>query len=344
MTVNGTGFGSAATVQWTANGTTTPLPTTSVSSTQLLANVDSSLLTTPGTGSVAVTQVVHGSSQTSNVVPFTITPFSTTGPFIFSLSPNSVQAGSSSFTLTVNGTNLVPGATVQWTANGTTTPLPTSYLSINGSQQLLANVDSSLLTTPGTVAVTVTQPVNGSTLISNPLTFIITPSATTGPVIFSLSPSSAQVGSSAFTLTVDGANFVQGATVQWTMNPLTTSLPTMFVNSDELLASVPSSLLATLGTASVTVTQVSNGSSMTSNAAAFDITTFPTTGPFISSLSRNAVQEGSGSFALTVNGGGFGAGSTVQWTQNGSTTALETFALSSNQLLAVVPASLLAEE
>ena len=350
LTVNGTDFVPGATVQWTANGTTTPLPTTLVSingSQRLLANVDSSLLTTAGTASVSVTQVVNGSSLTSNSLTFTITPSSTTGPFISSVNPNSAQAGSSSFTMNVIGTNFVPGAAVQWTANGTTTPLPTTFVTINGSQQLLANVDSSLLTTPGTASVNVTQVLNGSSLTSNSVTFTITPTSTTGPFISSLSPNSAQAGSSSFTLTVNGTNLVPGATVQWTANGTTTPLPTTFLSingSQQLLANVDSSLLTASGTASVSVTQVVNGSSLTSNSLTFTITLTSTTGPFVSSLSPNSVLEGSGSFTLTVNGFGFGSGSTVQWTQNGSTTVLTTNIISSNQLLAVVPASLVAEE
>jgi hypothetical protein len=350
LIVNGTNFVPGATVQWTANGTTTALRTTLVSingSQQLLANVDTSLLTTSGSASVSVIQVVNGSALTSNSLTFTITPTSATLPFISSLSPSSAQAGSSSFSLTVNGTDFVPGATMQWTANGTTTPLPTTLVSINGSQQLLANVDSSLLTTAATASVSVTQVVNGSSLTSNSLTFTISPASTTGPFITSLSPGFAQAGSSSFTLIVDGTNFVPGATVQWTANGTTTALRTTLVSingSQQLLTHVDSSLLTTPGTTSVSVAQVVNGSLLTSNSLIFIIPPTLTTGLFISSLSSSSAQEGSGRFTFTVNGFGFGSGSTVQWTQNGTTTPLPTILVSSIQLLAVVPASLVAEE
>src|SRR5262249_61099670 len=39
--------------------------------------------------------------------------------------------------------------------------------------------------------------------------------ATPGPILTSLSPNSAAAGGAAFTLTVNGSNFVAGAVVQW---------------------------------------------------------------------------------------------------------------------------------
>lgn len=69
------------------------------------------------------------------------------------------------------------------------------------------------------------------------------------PTITSLAPSSATAGSSTFTLTVNGSNFASGATVQWNG----TNLPTTFVSSTQLTTSVSASLIASAGTASVTV-------------------------------------------------------------------------------------------
>jgi hypothetical protein len=273
VTVNGFNFVAGATVQFSVNGSTFTLRPTSISSNVLQVVVPTSLLTTQGTASVTVTQVVNGSLVTSNTALFTISPLNPQiAPVITSIRPFTVQEGSSSFTLTVNGSNFVPGATVQWAENGATTTLTTSFVS---SSQLLANVPSFLLTVghAGTVSVTVSQTVNGSTLTSNVALFTITPfSPSIAPVITSLSPTSMVVGSSGFTLTVNGSNFVHGATVQWTANGVTTPLATSFVSGSQLLVSVPSSLLTVVGPASITVTQVVNGSTLTSNAAAFSVT------------------------------------------------------------------------
>ena len=69
------------------------------------------------------------------------------------------------------------------------------------------------------------------------------------PMIASLSPSSASAGGSAFTLTVNGTNFASGAALEWNG----TTLPTTFITSTKLTASVSSGLIASAGTASISV-------------------------------------------------------------------------------------------
>jgi hypothetical protein len=209
--------------------------------------------------------------MTSNLARFTITPFSSISPVITSISPTTVQEGSSSFDLTVFGSNFVAGAMVQWTAaNGAITTLIPFSIS---SGQLVVVVPSSLLTvgTAGTASVAITQVVNGSTVTSNSVSFTITPSSQVPPVISSLSPGSVLSGSGSFTLTVNGSGFVPGAMVQWTTNGVTMPLVTTFLNSTQLQAAIPSSLLTAAGTAAVTVTQVINGITVTSNAVSFTI-------------------------------------------------------------------------
>ncbi len=56
-------------------------------------------------------------------------------------------------------------------------------------------------------------------------------------------------GSPAFTLTVNGTNFVSGSTVRWNGANRTTT----FVNSSQLTAAIPASDIVTSGTASITV-------------------------------------------------------------------------------------------
>ena len=72
---------------------------------------------------------------------------------------------------------------------------------------------------------------------------------TTGPAITNLSPPSATAGGPSFTLTVDGGNFSSGAVVRWNGK----ALPTTFVNSTRLTASVSAALIANAGTASINV-------------------------------------------------------------------------------------------
>ena len=89
-----------------------------------------------------------------------------------SLSPSSVMAGGPAFTLTVNGTGFVNGATVQWNGQARTT----TFVS---SGQLRAAIGASDIGVAGTRPVTVVNPGAGA---SNALTFTITPEGTPGLV------------------------------------------------------------------------------------------------------------------------------------------------------------------
>jgi hypothetical protein len=83
------------------------------------------------------------------------------------------------------------------------------------------------------------------------------------PAITSLSPSSKVAGTGAFTLTVNGVNFVNGSTVKWNgANRVTT-----YISATQLTASIPATDIVTAGAASITVTT----GSATSNTATFTI-------------------------------------------------------------------------
>jgi len=86
------------------------------------------------------------------------------------------------------------------------------------------------------------------------------------PTTTGLSPSSATAGGAAFTLTVNGTNFVNGSTVRWNGSDRTTA----YVSSTQLTASIPAADIATGGTASVTVFTGTPGGG-TSNAQTFTI-------------------------------------------------------------------------
>lgn len=75
-------------------------------------------------------------------------------PSLSSISPNTIAAGSATFTLTVNGSNFVSGSTIKWNS----TSLTTNFVS---ATQLTASVASSFVTTAGTVSVTVFSPTPG---------------------------------------------------------------------------------------------------------------------------------------------------------------------------------------
>ncbi|GAA4331592.1 hypothetical protein GCM10023184_23640 [Flaviaesturariibacter amylovorans] len=98
-------------------------------------------------------------------------------PTLTNITPTSATAGTSSVSLTVNGTNFVTGASaVTW--NGSSAGITTTFVS---ATQLTATLPASLLTTPGTYTVGVT--VNGALNASNTATFTVTdapPTVVTG--------------------------------------------------------------------------------------------------------------------------------------------------------------------
>jgi hypothetical protein len=92
-------------------------------------------------------------------------------PFINQpLVPTNVAPGGSGFTLAVNGTGFVSGATVNW--NGVA--LATTFVS---AEEITATVPSANITSPGTAWVTVVNP--GSSSISNTIFFPVTASVPT---------------------------------------------------------------------------------------------------------------------------------------------------------------------
>ena len=93
------------------------------------------------------------------------------------------------------------------------------------------------------------------------------------PTLTGIAPASAVAGSGAVTLTVNGSNFISGSVVRWNGSNLSTT----FVSATALTASVSASLLATAGTAQVTVFTPTPGGG-TSTAANFTISPAAATG------------------------------------------------------------------
>jgi hypothetical protein len=211
-----------------------------------------------------------------------------------SLSPNNATVGGPGFTLTVNGTSFVAGAVVSWAGSQRSTTF------VN-STELQAQILSSDIAAVGTFEVQTSNPPPGGGA-SNNLKFTVNNPV---PGINSLSPDSALAGSPAFTLTVNGSNFVSNSRVYWN----STKLATTFVSSVELTAHVPGSAIQTAGTASVTVVNPAPGGG-TSNALLFYINN---PAPSLTSLSPSSIKAGSSAFTLTIYGSGFVSTSQALW-------------------------------
>jgi hypothetical protein len=308
LTVNGTNFVSTSAVQWNGSARAT----TFLSSVQVTASISAANIATAGTAQITVNNPAPGGG-TSSALTFTIND---PVPAITSLSPSSTTEGSGAFNLTVNGTNFVKRATVDWNGSARTTTFQSSI-------QVTAAINAADVAAAGTAQVTVTDPPPGGGT-SNAVTFTIN---NPKPKITSLSPSSATAGGAAFTLTVNGTNYVQTSVVNWNGAPL----PTTFVSSISLTASVPASDIAAAGTFKVTVSNPAPGGG-NSPPATFTVNN-PV--PKATSLSPSSALAGGASFTLTVNGSNFVSTSSVEW--NGA--KLATTFVSSIQLTASVRAT-----
>jgi photosystem II stability/assembly factor-like uncharacterized protein len=293
FTVNGSGFTSNSVVNFAVNGTTTPLAT-SCTTTSCTATIPMAQLQSGGAASITVTNT--SPAGTSNALPFTIlNPV----PAIVSISPTTTTTGTTNFSLTANGSSIIcggPNATVvlfnlsprsnitACSATSLTVKLPDTDLSLAGAFP----ID---LSTP--------QPGGGPDINRTPPTLTITQSNNPVPAITTLAPSGATAGGPAFTLTVNGSNFVGTSVVSFAGTARTTT----FVSAAQLTAPITAADIASAGNPAVIVTNPTPGGG-TSNSVAFPVTS---PGSFTVAGAAATVTAGSsGNSAITVTpSGGF---------------------------------------
>ena len=298
----GGGGGGATAMQVTVTANTSGSPF-SMTATASIGTV----LTAAGSTLVAAT-AVSASGVSNNPVPT-----------LSSLSPSSAALGSNGFTLTVNGGSFVSGAQVLW--NGS--PRTTTFVNVN---QLTANIPASDVASGTSASVAVSNPAPGGGQSAGSLPFTITAPANPVPVLTALVQTSAAVGAPAFTLAVNGSNFVPASVVQWNGSALATT----FGTSGSLSATVPAGDLVSAGSFSITVFTPSPGGG-TSAALSFLVTTAATIGQ----LQPASAPAGSPQLSLVVVGSNFVPGAVVRW----DGTALATSFTSNSALAAVVPAA-----
>lgn len=292
-------------------------PTTFVSDKQLtfvLAPADISHVTT-----LAIV-VVNPNNKLSNSVNLPVTNGPV--PSITLLSPNTVNAGSAAFTLTVVGSNFVSNSVIK---AGTTTKQTTFV----DSNHLTAPITSAEIANAGTISITVTNPNNQ---VSPPATLTIANGNL--PTITSLSPSTVTQGSPSFTMTIVGTNFVTNTKVN--VGAITGRSATI-VDSTHLTVTIFASDVTTASSVAITVTTPApNGG--TSNA--LNLTVVSKNAPSVTSLSPSSVAAGSATFKLLVNGSGFKSDDIVQF----DGTALPTEFISATQLAATITAAQVATD
>ena len=152
-------------------------------------------------------------------------------------------------TITATGSNFISSSTIAWNGGA----LSTTHVSASSLQ---ATVPQSALASAGSANVTVQTPAPGGG-VSGAVVFTVNQGSNPAPVLTSISPATASVGSSAIAMTITGQQFVSSSVVQWNG----TALATTFVSSTSLTAQVPASDLAAAGTATVTVLTPGGGTS-----------------------------------------------------------------------------------
>jgi len=277
LTVNGTNFAAASVVSFNGTAETTTL----VSATQLSAAVTSADIANAGVVNVVVSTPGVGGGTSGNAA-FTI---NNPRPLLSSLSPASASAGSAAFTLTVNGTGFINGATVSF--NGVTKS--TTFVS---STQVTAAITAADIATAGTVMVSVVNPAP-SAGPSAPISFAIGGSQPTISSVTSSGKTHAP-GGAALTLVVNGTNFVSNSVVNFGAKAETTT----FVSSTQLSAAIPASDVTTSGNVSVSVTNPPPGGGTSSTSVVFTVDGFTMSGPGVPSTVQAGQQAG---IALTLS-------------------------------------------
>ena len=128
------------------------------------------------------------------------------------------------------------------------------------------------------------------------------------PSVTSISPTSATAGDAAFTLTVNGSNFISSSSVRWGGSSRTTT----FVNSAQITAAITATDIASAGTVAVTVVNPAPGGG-TSASQTFTINAGNNPAPTLTSLSPPSAVAGGPAFSLTVTGTNFVSDSIVRW-------------------------------
>ncbi|MCP4539697.1 MAG: cell shape-determining protein, partial [Chloroflexi bacterium] len=303
---------------------TVSAPTTYVSSNRLEAVVDAINVMAARTAFVNVATPPPGGG-TSNTLNFTILEQDDNPiPTLTSLSPSGAVAGASEFTLLLDGTNFVEGATVQW--NGS--DRDTTFIS---DSQLQALIPASDLAAPGPAGVTVVNPTPGGGS-SNALTFSIEePGRNPIPSIVGISPASVYATGAAGTdlvVYLTGANFIPESQVYLDGDPRVTS----YVDGSQLQVTLTAGDTAFVGSSSVTVDNPGPGGG-TSNAVTFSV--IEADGnllPSIGGASLDSSTVAGAVYTLVLQGSGFIPDSVIHW--NG--VAQATTFVSDSQLTSLV--------
>ena len=314
IAVSGTGFVPTTTID--VGGTTRT--TTYVNSTQVNVSLTTADLAMAGTLSLTAMNPTPGGG-TSTAASLVVT---NPEPLVQSLSPSVAIAGTTTATtVTITGLQFLSSSVAQVNgANRATTFISPTQL---GFQLTVADQAASTY-----LMITVQNPTPGGG-VSFPLNLTVA-APTPTPTITQVLPNQFIAGSGASSIQVLGTNITPNQTIEWNGSPLQTSY-TFGSYGIFLSAGVPANLLATVGTASVTINSPASTPAL-SNAVTVTISNPPV--PTVTSIYPASGPINTAT-PLSVTGTGFTSASMVS--VNG-TTAPTTF-VSSTELTATISAS-----
>jgi len=238
LTLIGTNF--TSTTQVSYNGSV--LPANYISPTQLTFAFYGYFPASGTTASICVRDPAAGGAS-SNFLQLTITPAI---PVASGVTPATLTAEQGATTIAVTGQYFTPTSVVYF--NGSARP---TTLDNNNNAQLDVQLTAQDISTAGSAAITVEDPVSGN-VASSPVSLTIQPLPAL--VLTSLFPATVPAGNGAFTLTVEGNGFSADSVITWNGTALTTT----HLSVTTLQAAVSASLVASIGTAPITIVNPAN--------------------------------------------------------------------------------------
>jgi len=195
-----------------------------------------------------------------------------TGVFLAFISPANITAGGPDLTISLTASAGNSAFVVQTTVTWDQQKLKTCVVTTTAANvcapsndtgtvvSVTAVVPAALTAKAGTHFVQTVQPHSGTGTngLSNPLAFEIYPPPNPVPTITIITPNNSPAGSGSVMLTITGTNFISATSaanssqVNWNTTTQTTLSPTS-ITATQIQATVPNTLLATAGTATVTV-------------------------------------------------------------------------------------------
>jgi len=210
-------------------------------------------------------------------------------PSIGTLSPSTIAAGSSGFTLDVNGSNFLASSVIRWDGASQSTTYVSPTL-------LRCSIPASFVATTGSHNVQVFNPAPGGGTSSSS-TFTVTAPLNPAPTVTGANPASVAVHSGPFTLTVNGSDFMSSSVIRFAGTPLATT----FWSANTLTATVPGALVCSFGSVVVEVVNPTPGGGVGSTN--FNITSATTT-PVVASAtlpSGYLTTDGNGATSFPQN-------------------------------------------